>query len=1040
METPRPRRKSLAGRVWGWITGDRPSPQKRSASAALCEPLALCDGSAEPAVAGALLDAAAEHGGVLVAVGQGPALPDSTLEQDRSEADRVRALYGDLGALSGQMLERTEAQLRPLTGGSSAVTFLRSCSCELAEVRSRLQQPMSCRIVVFGSTGAGKSTMLNALLYEASALPTSGWRACTSSPVEVEWSDSGPYCGAVELKSIEEWHAEVRCLLKDLQMRDGRVARSVPPATREAARSPKQAAHALLQAVYPECMEGRPWAGVAEAFRELSSAVNAATIMLQDAGWWPDRLEGLLGDLEDENGRVRCGLPERVSAQRRKAHRVLQRVYPQYFTNTTEKVFRKGELHAMLIDLLPRPPFKCSDACSLSAQLTEFVAAPDDPDRAAIWPLVNNVRITGPFHGAHPFVSLVDAPGVEDADATREKVVDKLLKNAFRIIIASNIKRAVSEKVAQGMFSERFRRQMLTDGHLQGVTFVATQTDEMTLSELRRNLGQQDLERLEAGRLRNTRTRGTLFQQCYKGWQSIRALAEEGRGTMAEFLSRGEGPSVFCTSSHDYQKLTQLLSQREDGPPKLWQSLEDTEIPQLRSWVHAQGQRYAVDECQLALERLRSVIGRMAAFCENAGGQADEWTPEQDERVRELAGSALHGTLRSLAEDADSAVHREVEALVLRTHTGAQTAAQEAADEFLPRCRPQRQGGLNWGTFKATVRRQGEWKEDFNEILSAPLSRRVAVRWDEVFNRLMPEALTRTAEAYRAQLCSFERELSEHLPGSKAHLIVEPARQLLQRRCEAARREAKARQQEGTRSIKDTMKTQMVPTYDRSFGVSAGPGIDDRQKSVLKGKVQDKTGCSKMLSVVRDGLLNDIETIVGWFREQAAEWSAAIVGSILGHVKEQARAAGERRDAVALRTTMFSLCAESRRAAEQVQDRLVELRSTLEALETQQRENSARGEGAVDPPASKRRRVALGAQGGSGSSGSGGRRASRHGDDSELREAPAAPGSGSSEPEPEEGPGETVGEDVDAESEAGADASGFDSDSASEGSMQASPA
>lgn len=48
-------------------------------------------------------------------------------------------------------------------------------------------------------------------------------------------------------------------------------------------------------------------------------------------------------------------------------------------------------------------------------------------------------------------------------------------------------------------------------------------------------------------------------------------------------------------------------------------------------------------------------------------------------------------------------------------------------------------GGLHWGTFKATCRRQGEWREDFNELLADPLNRRIAVEWDRVLNQLLPD-------------------------------------------------------------------------------------------------------------------------------------------------------------------------------------------------------------------------------------------------------------------------------------------------------------
>ncbi len=39
-----------------------------------------------------------------------------------------------------------------------------------------------------GDTGAGKSSMLNALLGEQAILPTSGMRACTASIIEMRYS------------------------------------------------------------------------------------------------------------------------------------------------------------------------------------------------------------------------------------------------------------------------------------------------------------------------------------------------------------------------------------------------------------------------------------------------------------------------------------------------------------------------------------------------------------------------------------------------------------------------------------------------------------------------------------------------------------------------------------------------------------------------------------------------------------------------------------------------------------------------------------
>lgn len=372
-----------------------------------------------------------------------------------------------------------------------------------------------------------------------------------------------------------------------------------------------------------------------------------------------------------------------------------------------------------------------------------------------------------------------------------------------------------------------------------------------------------------------------------------------------------------------------------------------------------QGQRFAVDECQLALEKLSSSLGLAQAMCQ------DTSEPSPQQRLGEIQESVkgLHAQLDSLTSAASSTLKDQVSLLVARAQDGAAAAAGEAADTMLPKCQSKKQGGMLWNTFKATVRRDGEWKEDFNEILSAPLSRRIAVKWDEVFNRVMPQAMTKTFEAYRAKLRRFEQVLEQSV-GSRAHLLVEPALQLLSDRYETSRKEAKARQKEGTRNVKESMKTQMLSTYSRSHNVPGGTGIDERQKAVLKAKIQDSTGCSTMFAVVKDSLVHDINTIVGWFTEQTSEWAGAVVGSILGRLSEQnCSGAANARDRTAddLRAAMSEPTSQFQEVCQELRGRLTALRQALESIEAQQlaasRAMAAALEGcaALEPPPKRRR-------------------------------------------------------------------------------------
>ena len=68
----------------------------------------------------------------------------------------------------------------------------------------------------------------------------------------------------------------------------------------------------------------------------------------------------------------------------------------------------------------------------------------------------------------------------------------------------------------------------------------------------------------------------------------------------------------------------------------------------------------------------------------------------------------------------------------------ASHAAETSAQTMRPTCRPKGQGSMHNGTFKATARREGEWREDSNELLSDPLNRAIAVEWDGTLGRSLP--------------------------------------------------------------------------------------------------------------------------------------------------------------------------------------------------------------------------------------------------------------------------------------------------------------
>ena len=81
-------------------------------------------------------------------------------------------------------------------------------------------------ISLVGGTGAGKSTLVNALL-EARVLPVGNMKACTAAISEVSYSEGSTYSAEVEFVPRSAWQQEVKALVGDLK--DASDRQLVPP-------------------------------------------------------------------------------------------------------------------------------------------------------------------------------------------------------------------------------------------------------------------------------------------------------------------------------------------------------------------------------------------------------------------------------------------------------------------------------------------------------------------------------------------------------------------------------------------------------------------------------------------------------------------------------------------------------------------------------------------------------------------------------------------------------------------------------------------
>ncbi|KAJ4391639.1 hypothetical protein N0V93_005258 [Gnomoniopsis smithogilvyi] len=105
-------------------------------------------------------------------------------------------------------------------------------------------------IAVAGGTGAGKSSLINAVLDEDKLLPTNGMRACTAVITEVSWNEvddpQQAYRAEIEFVSPEEWDSELKLMYSELLDDNGHLNPSWRDKTTEAG-----IAYDKVEALYP---------------------------------------------------------------------------------------------------------------------------------------------------------------------------------------------------------------------------------------------------------------------------------------------------------------------------------------------------------------------------------------------------------------------------------------------------------------------------------------------------------------------------------------------------------------------------------------------------------------------------------------------------------------------------------------------------------------------------------------------------------------------------------------------------------------------
>jgi hypothetical protein len=340
----------------------------------------------------------------------------------------------------------------------------------LQQIEMVRQEATGARTVVgvVGNTGAGKSSVINAILDEERLVPTNCMRACTAVVTEMSWNanddEGSKYRAEIEFIKPAEWERELRVLFEEIIDGSGGISREVSNPDSQAG-----IAYAKIRAVY--------WRLTKDDLIESS----IEKLMTDQS------VRGLLGTTKYVKDRY-CDT----------FYKTLQ-----HYVDSKEK------------------PELTKDSDNEEEDNSKGTSDKDKKKKKTrkreqeFWPLIKVVRLYVKADALSTGAVLVDLPGVADSNAARAAVAEGYMKQCTGLWIVSPINRAVNDKAAKNLLGSTFRRQLKYDGTYSAVTFICSktgmcctpsniclrlmrQTDDISNTEAADSLGLADeLEELE---------------------------------------------------------------------------------------------------------------------------------------------------------------------------------------------------------------------------------------------------------------------------------------------------------------------------------------------------------------------------------------------------------------------------------------------------------------------------------------------------------------------------------------------------------------
>ncbi|CAH1269482.1 NUGGC [Branchiostoma lanceolatum] len=644
---------------------------------------------------------------------------------------------------------------------------------EAAKLGEKMSLPETI-IAVVGDTGAGKSSLMNALLDQSSVLPTSGMRACTAVVVEVSNNDKNKnYEAQVEFLSRKEWDDELRLLLTDLVGEDGKAKRKPDP------QSEAGIAWSKIKAVY----------GRVESYDILSKLPHVRHLLGSTKHISKSRAREFRSEIDryvdsmdappargpgsrDRSGGQLWPIVKRVKVQIpncdvcssgailvdlpgvRDSNAARDNIAKQYFKNcnaiwivasihravddkTAKELLGEGFRRQLLMDgqygsiafiCTKTDDLRCSEIIR-ALNLEEEVEQLENEINALE---MEKMSLTEEMESLREEEEVTD----EELSVIQQKVND-LKEKVFELEQASEpIDETSDEEVIvddddrvklnslRTSMEDRQQIEQETKTSLKEIrSQIADKEKEMAGIERQVSRKQRQMS-VMCAKARNQYSQTQIRADFKAGIREMKRKAgmmgedadsddddEEAGDQDEEDIARGL--KVFTVSSTEYLKLTNKLTR--DGPAQVFSNVNDTQIPALREFVHEITNVRRESGTEKLIRSLGSFVSDIASYL------LDEGTKNHGTRMSAKSifehhlgqlKTSLHPVLGTLQTDVDRSISICIHPKLKEGVQAAATMCQAVAKKWgAPTCKENRQaGGLHYSTYKATVRRSGVYK------------------------------------------------------------------------------------------------------------------------------------------------------------------------------------------------------------------------------------------------------------------------------------------------------------------------------------------